>query len=91
MCQYDDMNFFQVTRSIANSDNELISIAKKQALKSNGLYIKCPYLSHFKTDEQYCDYISNLINKNYDLLSLMQGGVTFRINEEQMIICATKQ
>lgn len=91
LCNYDDMNFFQVTRSIANSDNELISIAKKQALKSNGLYIKCPYLSHFKTDEQYCDYISNLINKNYDLLSLMRGGVTFRINEEQMIICATKQ
>lgn len=90
ICAYEDMNFFRVTKAIANSDSELISIAKRQVQKSNALYIKCPYLNYLKNDEQYCDYISNIIKKNFDLLSLMQGGATFRINEEQSIVCVIK-
>lgn len=90
-CNDDDMNFFKVTKAIANSDVELLSIAKRQAKNSKGLYIKCPYLNYLKNDEQYCDYISNMINTNIDLLSLMEGGATFRINEEQSIVCVIKQ
>lgn len=91
LCNDDDMNFFKVTKSIANSDNELISIAKRQAKNSKGIYIKCPYLNHLRSDEQYFNYISNIINSNIDLLYLMQGGATFRINEEQSIVCVIKQ
>lgn len=90
-CNADDMNFFKVTRSVAYSENDLISIAKRQAAKSNGLYIKCPYLNHLRSDDQYCDYISDIIKSNLDLLCLMQGEVLFRINEEQSIVCVIKQ
>ena len=91
LCNADDLNFFQVTRAIANSDSELISIAKRQVLKSNGLYIKCPYLNYLKNDEQYWDYISNIIDTNHDLLSLMQGKMIFRVNKEQAVICVMRK
>lgn len=91
VCNYDDMNFFKVSKSISNSDNEFISIAKRQAQKSNGLYIKCPYLKNLRRDEQYFDYVSNMINTDYDLLTMMHGKITFRVNKEQSIICVIKR
>lgn len=90
VCNYDDINFFRVTKSIAISDNQLISIAKRQVERNNGVYIKCPNLDHFINEEQYCNYISNIIYANLDFLSLMQGEVAFRINVEQSIVCVMK-
>lgn len=89
-CNFDDMNFFRLTKSVANSDSELIKIAIRQASHSNGLYLKCPYLSYLKKDAEYCDYILNIIDSNSILRSLLQGKLVFRANLEQSIICVGK-
>lgn len=89
-CDFDDMNFFRLTKAIANSDSELIKIAIRQADQSNGIYLKCPYLSYLKKDAEYCDYLSNIIDSDSTLLSLLQGRLIFRINSEQSIICVVK-
>lgn len=90
-CQSSDINFFNLSHSLANSDAELTAIAKRQFAKNSGLYIRCPYLLYLENDEEYSNYVLNVLQSDYDVACMMQGTLAIRVNTNLSIICVMKE
>ena len=85
-CNSDNMNFFYLSKSIVNSENELINVAIRQSLKGKSIYLKCLYLKNFQDEQEVCDYIFDLIRNNKRLSANMRGQLTCSVNLDQLTV-----
>ena len=85
-CFSDSMNYFYLTKTIANTEKEFICIAERQLANNSKIYARCPFLKRFRTEKEACDCIFNIITTNQSLLSKVRGGVVCRVNLELTVV-----
>lgn len=86
ICDDESLNFFYLTKAIAHSDKDLIDICRRQIEKNKKIYIKCPYLSAIKTENELCDYIYNIMRNDLIITNNINQSLTFHTNLDQTII-----
>ena len=80
------MNFFYLTKSIAKTENEFVSIASRQSMKRHAFYLKFDKLKQFDNETTASDYIFKLIRSHYDLSRTMQGHLSCVVNLDQSTV-----